>query len=192
MAEHQENLGGGSGGGESPDHSAMATATYQIQANQVELISQPPLPPAVPEPCVVTVIAAGEPGDGVVDVRGTQGVRITAGPLEDPPTWSVTTDGVEIEVADEQMITLQRGEPEEQMVVMTPEGITVSSGEAELSLTEEGATMSCGGAEVTISDTGQITISSLTEITLSVAGGTSTITLGPEGVQIKGILVQIN
>ncbi len=51
---------------------------------------------------------------------------------------------------------------------MTPSGITVDAGAM------------------------PVTIQSLTQITLSVAGGLSTITLGPEGVTIQGVLVQIN
>ncbi len=178
MEGQKANLGGGSGGGLNPDHSASATGTYQIEANQIDLLSQPPIPPAVPEPCVVTVLAAGlEPEDGLVNVRGTAGVRITAGPLEDPPTYSPATQGVEIMVSEEQMVTIQRGLlPTDQIVEMSEEGITLSS----------------GGAELTITAEGQILIESLTEITLAVAGGAASISITPEGITITGVLVEIN
>ena len=56
----------------------------------------------------------------------------------------------------------------DQKIEMTPSGITLDAG------------------------MGTVTIQSLTQITLSVAGGLSTITLGPEGVTIQGVLVKIN
>jgi len=171
MEEEKERLGGGSGGGASMDQTAGVSGAYHIQANQVELLSRPPFPPAVPGPCRISVVAAGViPGDGQVEVRGTQGVRITTGPLCLPPTSSDSTNGVEIIVSETQNVTIQRGVlPDiDQKIEMTPEGITIDAGMAPL------------------------TIKSLTQITLSVAEGLATITLGPEGVQIKGLLVQIN
>jgi hypothetical protein len=108
--------------------------------------------------------------DGLVDVNGTQGVRITAGPPSLPPTGSSSTNGVEIIVGELQNVTIERGllPGIDQKIELTPNGITVDAG------------------------TMPVTIQSLTQITLSVAGGLSTITLGPEGVTIQGILVQIN
>ena len=178
MKKPKRNLGGGSGGGLPPNHSAASTGAYQIQANQVELLSQPPVPPAEPLPCVITVLAAGvEPEDGLVNVRGSAGVRITAGPLGDPPTYSPATQGVEIMVSEEQMVTIQRGLlPTDQIVEMSEEGITLSS----------------GGAELTVTAEGQILIESLSEITLAVAGGAASISLTPEGITITGVLVEIN
>jgi hypothetical protein len=170
MDEKKENLGGGSGGGLGPVHRVDAGGLYQIQANVVELVGRPPLPPAIPLPCRITLMAAGEePTDGQVQVRGAMGVRITSGPIADPPTNSESTNGVEIIVSEDQMITIQRGTlPTDQSIVMTPGGITVNAGDAPLTLT------------------------SLSEITLSVAEGASTISLTPEGITIQGVLVQIN
>jgi hypothetical protein len=106
---------------------------------------------------------------GQVNVRGDQGVRLTAGPPPLPPTDSDSTNGVEIMVGETQNVTIQRGLlPVDQKIEMTPSGITVDAG------------------------MGTVTIQSLTQITLSVAGGLSTITLGPEGVTIQGVLVKIN
>jgi hypothetical protein len=108
--------------------------------------------------------------DGRIEVRGSQGVRVTAGPPLLPPTTSDSTNGVEIIVGEIQNVTIQRGllPGIDQKIEMTPSGITVDAG------------------------TMPVTIQSLTQITLSVAGGLSTITLAPEGITIQGVLVQIN
>jgi hypothetical protein len=142
---------------------------YSIVANQVEIAAQLPLPPAIPEPSLITIVSAGMGMDGLVDVRGSQGVRVTAGPPPLPPTASDSTNGVEIVVGEMQNVTLQRGLlPVDQKIEMTLSGITVDAG------------------------LGKVTIQSLTQITLSVAGGLSTITLTPAGITIQGLLVQIN
>jgi hypothetical protein len=167
-----ELLGGGSGGERrphSPDREQTATGTYTIVGNQLKLLARPPSPPAIPGPNVITLLAAGVAMDGRVEVRGSKSVRITAGPPLLPPTTSDATNGVEIVVGEAQNVTIQRGLlPTDQKIEMTPSGITVDAG------------------------LGSLTIKSLSQITLSVAGGLSSITLGPEGVTIKGILVQIN
>jgi hypothetical protein len=166
-----KNLGAGSGGGEeTTDHAHSFDGTYTLSANAVELLSRPPLPPAAPGPFVINILASGMGMDGNVNVRGSQGVRITAGPPPLPATSSESTNGVEIMVGEVQNVTIQRGllPGVDQKIEMTPSGITVD-----------------GGAM-------PVTIQSLTQITLSVAGGLSTITLGPQGVTIQGILVQIN
>jgi hypothetical protein len=78
---------------------------------------------------------------------------------------------VEIEVGELQKVTIKRGliDGVDQTIEMTPSGITVD-----------------GGAM-------PITIQSLTEIKLSVAGGLSSITLGPDGITIMGLpIVKIN
>jgi hypothetical protein len=171
MEEPKEKLGGGSGGGTGTDHFAIASGAYQIRANQVELLTQAPWPPTVPGPCVISVVADADlPGDGRVEVRGTQGVRITTGPVGVPPTSSESTNGVEIAVFQEQKVTIQCGglpgvSPQ---IEMTMEGVTIDAGAAPL------------------------TIKSVAQITLSVAEGAATITLGPEGIQIQGALIEIN
>jgi hypothetical protein len=171
MEEQKANLGGGSGGGLSPNHSATATGTYQIDANQIDLLSEPPIPPAVPQPCVITVLAAGEePEDGLVNIRGTAGVRITSGPVEDPPTYDPATQGVEIVVSEEQTVTISCGGIPDvsPTITVSAAGIIINTGEAPLMLT------------------------SLSNINLSVAEGVAEIDLAPEGVTITGPLVQIN
>jgi hypothetical protein len=171
MEERKERRGGGSGGGDAPNQVASVSGAYLIQANQVELLSRPPLPVTSPAPSVISIVATSDlPGDGQVEVRGAQGVRITTGVIGVPPTSSDSTNGVEIVVSDVQNVTIQRGVlPEvDQKIEMTPGAITIDAG------------------------AGTLTIKSLTQITLSVAEGLSTITLGPEGITIKGLLVQIN
>ena len=169
--DQKTGSGAGSGGGpDTTDNSHSFDGTYSIAANQVQLLSRPPMPPAVPGPNVITILAAGLGIDGKVDVRGSQGVRVTAGPPPLPPTASDSTNGVEIIVGEAQNITIQRGllPGVDQKIEMTPGNITVD-----------------GGA-------GTITIQSLTQITLSVAGGMASISLTPAGVTIQGVLVQIN
>ena len=104
-----------------------------------------------------------------MEVSGNQSVRITAGPMTLPPTSSDSSNGVEIVVGETQNVTIHRGLlPTDQKIEMTPEGITIDAG------------------------MGTLTLKSLTQITLSVAEGLATITLGPEGVKIQGLLIQIN
>lgn len=170
MSDGTTRNGGGTGGGPDVDsHIQSFNGAFSIEANQVQFISRAPLPPAVPGPNVITVVASGMGTDGRVEVRGSQGVRVTAGPPPLPPTESASTNGVEIIVGALQNVTIQRGLlPIDQKIEMTPSGITVDAG------------------------MGAVTIQSLSKITLSVAGGLSTITLGPQGVTIQGLLVQIN
>jgi hypothetical protein len=171
VTKDKQEQGAGSGGGpETVDHSHYFDGTYSITANQIEMLSRPPLPPAPPGPNVITILAAGLAPDGKVNLRGSQGVRVTAGPPLLPPTESDSVNGVEIIVGEAQNVTVQRGllPGVDQKIEMTPGKITVD-----------------GGA-------GTITIQSLSEITLSVAGGMSSITLTPAGITIQGILVQIN
>jgi hypothetical protein len=178
MDDAEVNPGGGSGGG-SGDRNLSGGASFQIDANELELLAMPqalPADPTSPLPCQITIVAASSeeplPGNGQVRVRGAQGVRITTGPDVVVPTASALTNGVEIIVADEppQTVTLQCGPVPgvSPTIQMTPKGITIDVGP------------------------GQLTLKSLAQITLSVAGGLSTITLGPQGIVIKGLLVQIN
>ncbi len=147
MATHKKGLGGGTGGGEDAhNHSEDISGGYRIHANQVELLSRPPLPPMAPDPCVITVLASDNGTGGQVEVSGGKSVRITAGPMMLPATSSDSTNGVEIVVGESQKITIQRGLlPVDQKIEMTNEGITIDAG------------------------TGSLTLKSLTKITLSVA-----------------------
>jgi hypothetical protein len=119
---------------------------------------------------VITIVSTGMGMDGKVDVRGSQGVRITSGPPMLPPTTDSSTNGVEIIASEAQNVTIQRGllPVVDQKIEMTP-----------------GAIMVDGGA-------GTITIQSLTEIKIQVMGGLSSITLTPMGIIIQGPIVMIN
>ncbi len=152
------------------DHSESYDGPLSIAAHQIMIMGRPPLPVVDGTPSVITLLASGMGTDGVINARGSKGVRITAGPPFLPPTSSDSTDGVEIVASEAQNVTIQRGlVPEvDQKIEMTPTGITIDAG------------------------VGTLTIQSLTQITLSVAGGLSSITLGPEGITIQGLLIQVN
>lgn len=170
MVPDDTNSGAGTGGG--PDakfHAQSHDGRFSISANQVLLTSRPSLAPVIPDPYVITILAAGMGMDGIVNVAGSQGVRVTAGPPLLPPTGSDSTNGVEIAVGETQNVTIERGllPGIDQKIEMTPNGITVDAGAM------------------------PVTIQSLTQITLSVAGGMNTITLTPEGIKIQGLMIQI-
>jgi hypothetical protein len=164
-------FGAGSGGG--PEQGGPAhyhDGTHAVIANQIQILAMPPLPPQEPVPYVISMLAAGMGTDGRVEIGGSQGVRLTAGPPMMPPAASEGTNGAEIIVGETQNITLQRGliPAVDQEIVMSPGSIVVD-----------------GGA-------GSIMIKSLTSITLQVAEGLSQISLTPTGIVIQGLLVSIN
>lgn len=163
-------LGGGTGGGPGgKDHEESVDGTYSVRANQVTLVSRPPMPPGIPGPCVVTVLATGLGADGLVDVRGSKGVRVTAGPPPVLPADSASTNGVEIVVGQAGNLTLQRGLlPTDQKIELTPAGITIDAGAM------------------------AVTIKSLSSIELSVAGGLTKLRLGPDGVTIEGVTIRLS
>jgi hypothetical protein len=169
-SDGEESTGGGTGGGmESGSHDQSYDGHYSIAANQVELVARPPLPPSVPGQSVINILAAGLGIDGLVDVRGSQGVRITAGPPPLLPASSASTMGVEIVASEIGSVTLQRGLlPIDQKMEMTPTGITIDAG------------------------VGKVTVKSLTQIELSVAEGLTKITLGPEGVTIQALTINLS
>lgn len=171
MAFNDENPGGGAGGGEdTQDHAHFIDGKYSVTANQIQLLSAPPLPAATPLPEVISLLATDVTGmQGQVTVKGAKGVRITTGPPMLPPASSDSTDGVEVIASEAQKVTIQRGllPGVDQKIEMDPGSITID-----------------GGA-------GTITIQSLTQITLSVAGGANTITMTPTGITIQGLMITI-
>jgi hypothetical protein len=109
--------------------------------------------------------------DGLVTVRGSQGVRITSGPAGLPPGNNADIYGVEIEVGEMQDVALLRGSegnPYRGQLVMDQKKIGINGHQ------------------------GGILLSSGTKIILRVAGGTSSITLTPDQIVIKGPMVFIN
>jgi hypothetical protein len=166
-----DSAGAGMGGGpDARDHDQGVEGSYSITANQITFVSQPPLPPFLPGPTVITIMAADVLGmDGLVNVRGLKGIRLTAGPPPLPATESSSTNGVEIEIGELGKFTLQRGLlPVDQKMEITQEGVTIDAG------------------------VGKVTIKSLTEITLSVAEGMTKIKLGPEGVTIEALQIKLS
>lgn len=162
--------GGGGGGGPLPGTQIVNTdGEYLIEGNQVTIVAQPPDPPAVPGRSIVTILAAGLGVDGLVDVRGSQGVRVTAGPPPALPAASASTNGVDVIAGQTGSINLERGLlPVDQKIEMTPAGIKINAGSM------------------------PVTIESLTGITLSVAGGVAKIKIGPEGVTIEGLTLRLS
>ena len=151
----------------------FADGAYEIAANQISLFTKSPLR-ANDTDHVITLLASGTEEsaltNGRIEVRGTQGVRITAGPAPLPPTESKSVKGVEIMVGEEQKVTIQRGliPGVDQTVEMNPQGITINAGD------------------------GVITLKAFREIKLSVADGLASISLTPVGITIKGPLIRIN
>jgi hypothetical protein len=171
MASPDERPGGGTGGGPGgTNRDESVDGTYTIAGNQVTLHSRPPLPPAIPGANVITILAGGLGIDGLVNVRGCQGVRVTAGPPPLPATASDTTNGVEILTGELGNVTLQRGllPGVDQKMEMTPTGITID-----------------GGAQT-------VTIKSLTKIELSVCEGVAKITIDPTGVTIDALTIKLS
>ena len=164
------DLGGGSGGGAlGCDRTERVDGTFDLAANRIRLCARPPMPPAVPEQCVVTILATGTGVDGLVDVRGSQGVRVTAGIPVALPTNATSTNGVEIAVGATNNVTIQRGLlPTDGKIELTPAGITIDAGAM------------------------GVTIKSLSSIELSVAGGVSKLRLGPEGVTIDALTIRLS
>jgi hypothetical protein len=167
----ENNRGGGTGGGLGPaDRSESVDGVYTIAANQFTVLARPPIPPAIPGPSHIDLVATGLGVDGQVTVRGSQGVRVTAGPPPALPTGSSTTNGVEIIVGEAGNLTLQRGLlPEiDQKMELTPGAVTID-----------------GGA-------GTVTIKSLTKIELSVCEGVAKITIDPTGVTIDALMIKLS
>ena len=169
-ARDEGNAGGGAGGGpDAGNRNQSFDGHYSVAANQVELLARPPMPPAIPGQSVISILAAGLGIDGLVNVRGSQGVRVTAGPPPGLPASSSSTNGVEILAGEIGTITIQRGLlPTDQKVELTPEGIKIDAG------------------------IGKVEIKSLTQIELSVAEGLTKLTLGPEGVTIQALQINLS
>jgi len=175
-------LGGGSGGdtgmtsdkGSDGNQIKSAKHTYQIGGNQVVLVSRKPaVEPGSdhkPDNSMIVLLAGGtaEGGfvdDGLVNIRGCKGVRITSGPLAipviSPPTKGASTDGVEVVVSEQQSISLVRGITEDvnQSIALTQNNIVINAG---------------------------------LQGTLTLCAGLNEITIGPSGILINGLTVQLN
>ncbi len=170
MIDDDGKAGGGSGGGLAPDvHLVSEDQPYVLAANQVAIVASAPLT-AIPPQSTLTLLAAGDNGLGVVDVRGALGVRITGGPAPGLPTHSLMTNGVEIAAGPVGCVTIQQGlvPPAVQKIEMVPGlGLSINAGAM------------------------AVRIESATLIELTVAGGTSKIVLTPAGVEITAPTVRV-
>jgi hypothetical protein len=158
-------------GGDAPDggHTQFLDGVHTWVGSQLHLMSTQWQGSTTQLPSNISLFAA-HPG-GSVEVRAETGVRISTGLPAMPDMSADHTNGVEIAVGENQSISLERGldRQSDQTILMSPAlGIDIMAGSKSLSL------------------------SSLQEITLSVANGLSSITLGPSGIVIKGLVVQIN
>jgi hypothetical protein len=157
-----EKLGGGSGGDDGSEgrghQTTSADGTYEIRANQVALVSWKNLPPATDNESRIMLLAVGGldgafMDDGTVDIRGCKGVRITSGsliPVVNPPMSVASTAGVEIEVGEQQSITIRRGllPMVDQYISLTNSGITINAGIGGT------LTLAAGMSQITIGPTG--------------------------------------
>jgi hypothetical protein len=182
MAIDELKLGGGSGGGDDGNNTIQsADGVYEIEANQLMLVTKDPDEPDLKNPHandhVITILATGKLptfDDGKVDIRGGKGVRITTGPpisVPPVPTTSDSTDGVEIVASETQNIVIQRGLlATDQKIELCPGVINIDSG----------------------AGPGIISIKSFASIELSICNGTSKISLTPEGIILQGPIIMIN
>ena len=194
MALHEQHFGGGSGGGgddDGPNVIKSASGAYQISGNQVVLLTRLPLDPDPehpPGPNVITILAPGNTlTDGKVDIRGSQGVRVTSGPpyeiapLTSPPVTDSSTNGIEIITSEAGTITIQRGVfPDSliQRIVLTPdEKILIDAG------LDGNITMMAGPSVVTLDVVKGITLQF----------GENSITIDAKGITMQGLpFVKIN
>jgi hypothetical protein len=174
IATGAQPFGAGSGGDPADGgHTNYHDGAYKIAANQIELWTFHASLPQEPLPYKVSLIASDATlTEGNVEVRGATGVRITSGPPPSaggPSSADPSTNGVDIVVAEQQKINIMRGllPDVDQSIVLSPGGITMEGGD------------------------GIIKIDCLQGIVLSV-GPTSSITLTPTGITLKGLIVQIN
>lgn len=170
MTHDEGNEGGGSGGGVAPTaHFVSVDQPYALAANQIEIVANAPLT-AIPPQSTISLLASGDNGLGVVDVRGALGVRVTAGPPPGLPAHSLVTNGVEIVAGPVGCVSIQQGlvPPAVQKIEMVPGlGLSINAGAM------------------------AVRIESATLIELTVAGGTSKIVLTPAGVEITAPTVRV-
>jgi hypothetical protein len=178
MAYSEEPLGAGSGGQQQVNgsQSIWFQGLWGVGAGQVKLYAEDHNHAGTNldsggDP-IATLAAIGKSGEtGRVLVIGTQGVRIVSQTNGDPAPDHESISGVEVQVGDEQFVHIMRGmDPwgNDHRITMAPQGIAIH----------------CG--------TGEVSIDASEQITLKVAGGTSSITLAPTGIVLKGPIIQIN
>jgi hypothetical protein len=161
-----EEFGAGSGGDDGDGNNYHHyDGWYTVNAQEVSLVAEDPTNP------VIDLLAASESTNGIVNVRGSKGVRITTGPPGQPPYNNMNVFGLEVQTGDSQYIALIRGmeeNPSQGVVLLNDQGVGINGNQ------------------------GGVWLRSKTKIKLMVIGGTSYIELTPSGIVMKGPLIQIN
>ena len=168
-------VGAGSGGDPDGDKWAHADRWYNIDAGGVYLMANGTTGKQTLSP-KIGIIAGATDGaiapDGSVDVHGSQGVRITSGPPDAPPSENDEINGLEMQAGAQQIIKIMRGldDDRDQVIQMTTGLIEIRGGDA----------------------AGCVSILAAQEISLQVAGGLSSIVMNKKGITIRGGEVHIN
>jgi type VI secretion system secreted protein VgrG len=145
----------------------VTAGIYEVQADHIRLMSTPCTVPPTATKHFLTLFAPGNGTNGNVSIRGSQGVRITAGPPDPLLPRSKATDGIEV------------------IAGLLTGGITLQAGDP-----ATGPRVKMGPNNLEITGVGPIAIQSDTELTLSVSGGMAKITLKPDGITIEGLQIK--
>jgi len=165
--------GAGSGGQQQVDgsQSIWFKGLWGVGAGQVKLVAEDHSSAgadlASSDPVCYIAGVAHDSSKGRVVVLGTQGVRIVSETTAVIQPDDTSISGVDIQVADEKEIRFMQGQYCTQKMVMAKDAITIT-----------------GSTSVVIQCNQQIT--------LQVAGGTSSITLSPEGITMQAPMIQLN
>jgi hypothetical protein len=168
-------MGAGSGGNADGIKWAHADKSYNIDSGTVFVVANGTTGKHALAPKIG--ILAGATGgaispDGKVDVHGSQGVRITSGPPDEPPSANDDINGLEMQAGAQQSIKIMRGldDDQDQVIQMTQGLIEIRGGDAD----------------------GCVSIIAAQEISFQVAGGSSAIIMNSKGITIIGGEVHIN
>lgn len=153
------------------DHIIHCAGIHGVAGGQVTIEAVDAMPPVNTMPPEVRVMAFNHMMDsGKIALRGTEGVRITAGTAPFPPMMNDSLNGVEVQVNDPQNIKLSRGliPKVDQTIDMEPNAITIDAG------------------------IGTLTLQSMMEIVIQCANGVASIKLTPEAIILQGPMIMIN
>jgi hypothetical protein len=174
IAKEHEPVGAGSGGGNPPldgSQNIYFQGQWGVGAGQIKLVAEDHTESGISfqssDPVASLLAIAHDGSKGRALVLGTQGVRIVSQTNPNPKADRTDICGVEIYAQDDKEIILQQGLYGTQKIVMDAQATTLNS-------------------------SNEIIIQCVKQITLQVCGGLSSITLTPEGIVMKGLLIQIN
>jgi len=171
IVKRKELLGAGSGGDAGDGCETHYTdGHYMIGGSKVFLTALGSEGGDAESPVISILAGTGSAPDGLVNARGSQGVRITSGPPGQPPSQNRTINGLDLQTGDAQEINIMRGwtEPAVQLIQMNPGQIVIDAGP------------------------GTLTLLAATSISIKVAGGTSSISLTPLGIVMQGPVITLN